>query len=114
MGVFRNVFQDGDHAAVADVRLGTTYANGDAVGILDLPAVGDVRLGVEFDDNTQVGTLDIDGEANLPSTENVLNPVTYGTTLQFLGDYFAAFSTDVRLDVVYGKSNGAIGLVDLP
>jgi hypothetical protein len=114
MGVYENVYQDGDHAAVEDVRLGTSYANTDLVGTLDLPATADVRLGTEFDNASQVGTLDIDDEANLPGVENVLNPVTYGTTLQFLGDYFVAFAGDVRLGVVYGKSNGETGVLDLP
>jgi len=114
MGIYANVFLDGDHAADTDVRLGVDYANATLTGKLDLPAIADVRLGVDFDNATKTGLLDVDDEANLPTTTDVLEPVTYGSLLQFTGDYFTAFTQDVRLGVIYGKTNGSTGLLDLP
>lgn len=90
-GVFGNVFADGDHVAEADARLAVVYNNGGFTG-----------------------QLDVDMEANLPAETDVLEPVTFGTLLQFTGAYFVTFVDDVRLGVVFGKTQSETGLLDLP
>ena len=41
MGVYQNVYQDGDHALVTDVLLDVVYANGDLTGTFDPGALPD-------------------------------------------------------------------------
>lgn len=89
---------------VEDVRDGTVF---DSVtvpqtGVLNLPAEADVRLATSFDDGNQTGTLDVFSEANLPSTSDVQTGVVFGNALTGIFDWPA--QSDVKEGIGYGSA----------
>ncbi len=91
MGIYENVYLDGDHANVADVRAGVSYANEQLVGVLN-----------------------IDAEANLPAVEVVIAPNKYGSQNQLTGVYNEVTVDDVRLSKAFGPNSSLVGTVIIP
>lgn len=109
MGVFLNVFQDADHAAVEDVTFDVVYANGDLIGtqvLGDHAKIEDVRLGVVYDGGLLIGTMD------LPSQDDVREGVVFDNSLQ-TGNMHLPLITQVLLGVGYGTdATELVGTLD--
>ena len=119
-GVFLNVFGDGDHAAEADVRDGTTYNNGNLNGTLvvgggggTFPADTDVIEGVVYGPNDN----DFTGRWHKAEVSSVLDTHSYGVDGNSLtGTYdpgaggVVPNANDVRSGVAVGVTTGNLVL----
>lgn len=113
-GVFLNVFGDGDHAAETDVRDGTTYNNGNLTGSLDVgggttpnyPDEAEVLLGVAFG---TLGSEEYTGNVRLPTADQVINPVAFGSLDSLTGNWYAPDATEVLDSATFGVGDATPG-----
>lgn len=66
-----------DLPAIADVRSGTVFDNGNKTGTLDLPATANVKTGVTYDGATKTGSYDGSDRWSDPGVANVRSATAY-------------------------------------